>query len=136
MLNDDPGALASGAGGAAMSWQDACHALWGDNWIAPLSEVLAVNRRTVERWRSGEVQIPRHIEADLIRLPRLGSATRAYGDILRRLARGETVDEISAWLADHRRALARYKADAGRFKAIAVLAAPPPLKHQNRPSTG
>lgn len=105
-----------------MSWQDACQSLWGADWIAPLSEVLDVNRRTIERWRSGEVQIPAHIEADLIRLPRLGSATRAYGDILRRLARGETPEDIETWLAEHRRALARYKADVGRFRAIAVLA--------------
>ena len=104
-------------------WQFACKALWGDDWIAPLSEVLAVNRRTVERWRSGEVTIPAHIAADLIKLPRLGSATRAYGDTLRRMARGESLETIEQWIADHRRAVARARADVGRYSAIAVLAA-------------
>ena len=103
-------------------WQYQCEALWGDDWIAPLSEVLAVNRRTVERWRSGEVAIPAHIATDLIKLPRLGSATRAYGEMLRRMARGEAIETIEQWMADQRRALARVRVDLGRYNAIAVLA--------------
>jgi phage terminase Nu1 subunit (DNA packaging protein) len=106
-----------------MQWQYACEALWGPDWIAPLSEVLNVNRRTVERWKSGEIEIPEHIARDLERLPRLGDATRAYGDILRRLAGGETAADIEQWLTAHRRALARYKADLGKYRAITVLAA-------------
>lgn len=109
-------------GGGEMSWQSACEALWGDDWIAPLSEVLAVNRRTVERWKSGEIDIPRHIAADLNRLPRIGSAQRAYGDTLRRMARGETLSEIEQSIADQRRAVSRARADVGRFNAIAILA--------------
>ena len=104
------------------NWQDACEALWGDDWIAPLSEVLAVNRRTVERWKSGEIDMPAHIAAELVKLPRLGSATRAYGETLRRLAGGETMDAIEQWIADHKRAVARVKTDLGRYTAITVLA--------------
>jgi hypothetical protein len=106
-----------------MSWQSACEALWGEDWIAPLSEVLAVNRRTVERWKSGEIAIPSHIASELIKIPRIGSAQRAYGDVLRRLARGETMDDVDQSIADQKRAAARARADIGKFSAIAVLAA-------------
>jgi hypothetical protein len=99
-----------------------CEALWGEDWMAPLAEVLAVNRRTVERWRSGEIIIPARISDELCRLPRIGSAQRAYGDMLRRLARGETMANIEQWIADHKRAITRLKTDLGRYSAIAVLA--------------
>ena len=102
-------------------WQSACEGLWGTDWMAPLAEVLDVNRRTVERWRAGEVAMPRHIADDLCRLPRIGSAQRAYGETLRRLARGETMDDIEQWIADQKRAVSRVKADIGRYSAIAVL---------------
>lgn len=105
-----------------MRWQSSCEALWGDDWIAPLSEVLAVNRRTVERWKSGDVEIPEHIAAELIRIPRIGSAQRAYGDVLRRLARGESMDDVEQSIADQKRAVARVRADIGKFNTIAVLA--------------
>lgn len=105
-----------------IDWQSACEALWGDEWIAPLSEVLSVNRRTVERWRSGEVSIPLHIADDLVRLPRIGEAQRAYGDVLRRMANGEGLDEIEDWVSHYRRATKRAQADIGRYNSIAVLA--------------
>jgi hypothetical protein len=113
-----------------MNWRNAAVALWGDDWIAPLSEVIGVNRRTIERWNSGDGQPPDAIVADLIRLPRIGSAQRAYGDLLRRLARGETIEELETDAAKRKRALARLRTDVGRFNAIAVLAS-----HQ-RGSTG
>lgn len=106
-----------------MNWQSACLGLWGEDWIAPLSEVLEVNRRTVERWKSGEGTIPEHIERDLIRLPHIGTAQRAYGDILRRLARGETMEDVERSIAEQRRAVARVRADLGKYRAIAILAA-------------
>jgi hypothetical protein len=40
----------------------------------------------VERWKSGEIAIHKHIADDLIRLPCL--AQRAYGQCLRELASG------------------------------------------------
>ena len=102
-------------------WQTSCEGLWGPDWMAPLSDVLGVNRRTVERWREGAVAIPAHISSELVRLPRIGSAQRAYGDMLRRLARGETMDTIESDLADQRRAIHRLRADIGRYSAISVL---------------
>lgn len=104
-------------------WQSACEALWGDDWIAPLSDVLGVNRRTVERWKSGDIDPPKSIVSELVRLPRIGSAQRAYGDTLRRLARGETLEQIEQGVADQKRALMRVRADLGQYSAIAVLAA-------------
>ena len=106
-----------------MEWQSVCEALWGDDWIAPLSETLGVNRRTVERWKSGEIQMPRHIADDLLRLPRIGFAQRAYGAALRRLANGATLQDIDDDAAAQVRAARRLRADVGRFSAIAVLAA-------------
>jgi hypothetical protein len=104
-------------------WQSVGCGLWGEDWIAPLSEVLSVNRRTVERWKSGEIAIPKHIADDLIRLPRLGNAQRAYGQCLRELASGLSIEEIEDRARDYRRAATRLRADIGRFNAIAVLAA-------------
>jgi hypothetical protein len=103
-------------------WQLVCKGLWGPDWIAPLAEVLGVNRRTVERWKSGTVEIPGDVVAELARLPRLGSATRAYGEVLRRLARGETVEDLEQDLADRRRALSHYKNERGKFRIITVVA--------------
>ena len=104
-------------------WQERCAALWGDDWIAPLADVLAVNRRTVERWRSGAIEIPSAIADEIVRLPALGGATSAYGAMLRRMALGESVADMEDWIADHRRALLRLKSDIGKFSAINVLVA-------------
>lgn len=105
-----------------MEWKNTCEALWGDDWIAPLSEVLRVNRRTVERWKSGEIEPPQSIVAELVRLPRIGSAQRAYGTMLRRLSRGETLRDIEDSVASEKRAFTRLRADIGRYSAISVLA--------------
>jgi hypothetical protein len=99
--------------------------LWGDDWVAPLAQVLGVNRRTVERWRNGDLQIPAHIVAELVRLPRLGSATRHYGELLLRLAAGDRLDELQRCNRDQMRALRRLEADLGRYAAIPVLASGP-----------
>ena len=37
-----------------LDWEDSAHRLWGDDFIAPMSEVLGINRRTIERWRAGQ----------------------------------------------------------------------------------
>lgn len=101
-------------------WQAGCARLWGEDWIAPLSEVLSVNRRTVERWRSGAVPIPPDIARDLGRLGAIGD--RHYGDILRRLARGESPEDIRADIAAMQRALMRARRDLGRYRTIPMLA--------------
>jgi hypothetical protein len=90
-----------------MDWKQACVRLWGEDWIAPLSEVLKVSRRTVERWKAGTHPVPEKIERELIAL--VGGIAidlsshedpynRAYGDMMRRLASGESPDAILLWL--------------------------------------
>jgi len=105
-------------------WQDACSRLWGDEWIAPLSEVLAVNRRTVERWNAGDPAIRSEIAVELIRLGRRidGDSIRPYGTILRRLANGETIPDIHAEMQGMKRAIRRYEHDISQYRCIAVLA--------------
>lgn len=91
-----------------MDWQDAACALWGDDWIAPLSELLGANRRTVERWRAGEGE-PRASTAEtLVMLARRsGADARAMGTTLRRISNGETaqdlIDEMNATMRSLRR---------------------------------
>jgi hypothetical protein len=75
-------------------WQAACAELWGADWIAPLSEVLRINRRTVERWRSGATAIPEDLADQLWELGRGDEYRRAYGIILRRIAKGEAPETI------------------------------------------
>lgn len=77
------------AAGPSLDWQDVAERLFGPDWIAPLSEVLGINRRTVERWRSGAVAIPERVAADIADLARRGRDNRNYGVMLRRAASGE-----------------------------------------------
>lgn len=75
-----------------MTWIDEAEKLWGADWIAPLSEVLAVNRRSVERWRSEAQPAPEWLGPALQRACILaGSEPRVMGDVMRRLAAGEDV---------------------------------------------
>lgn len=102
-----------------MDWQDAARALWGDDWIAPLSEMLGANRRTVERWRAGEGE-PRVTTAETLQMlaRRSGADARVMGTILRRIATGESpaaiVDEMNAMT----RSLKRAEAMAERLGAM------------------
>lgn len=77
-------------------WQDAAIALWGEDWIAPLSEVLGINRRTVERWKAQE-GAPRQMMQDALAMlaRRSGADARAMGDTLRRMAGGVTPQQIA-----------------------------------------
>lgn len=74
-------------------WQKWPQRLWGDDWIAPMSEVLEINRRTIERWRAGEGAPRSQLQEQLQRMSQCNDP-RAMGAILRRLARGETPDAI------------------------------------------
>ncbi|WP_024350994.1 hypothetical protein [Aurantimonas coralicida] len=71
-------------------WQEVAERLFGSDWIAPLSEVLGVNRRTVERWRSGAVSAPDRVADEITDLARRGRDNRNYGIMLRRAATGES----------------------------------------------
>lgn len=89
-------------------WQEAARNLWGDDWIAPLSELIEVNRRTIERWKSGEGEPRQGIQDALVMLARRsGQDARVMGAVLRRMAAGETADEIMAEINAMRRSLVR-----------------------------
>lgn len=83
-----------------LTWEDVCERLWGQDWIAPLSEVLHVNRRTVERWRSGKVEIPDDVERMIVEASPRPMLTRELGDMLRRVANGATDRDLKKHLDD------------------------------------
>lgn len=104
-----------------VDWRTAAKRMWGDDWIAPLADVLQVSRRTVERWRSGRIPIPEAIARDLASLPDLGQASRSYGSILRRLSTGASVSDIEADIANRRTALLKIISDRGKYQTIGAL---------------
>lgn len=107
-------------------WQHICAELWGDDWIAPLSEILRVNRRTVERWKSGAIDIPSAVIRDLERVyRRVGGYARQYGETLRKIAGGQTVEDLQDSISQQKRALNRFEADLQKLDPVAVLAAGP-----------
>lgn len=102
-------------------WQDHARALWGDEWIAPMSEVLDINRRTIERWRRGDGAPADVIQRSLARIAQRPDP-HLIGDVLRRLARGETCDDIAEDYAARRAALQRVRDMLGKYHSIPVLA--------------
>lgn len=111
------------------TWIRIATLLWGEEWISPLSEVFDVHRRTVERWRNGVMPVAPGIVADLMTIEAANRATRAYGALLRRMARGETLADIAESLADQRRALRQLADDGGRYIGIPALAGAMPDPH-------
>ncbi len=77
----------------AYSWQRWPERLWGEDWIAPMSEVLNINRRTVERWRAGQGAPNTRLIGELQRLAMRPEA-RSIGAVLRRMANGESASDI------------------------------------------
>lgn len=102
-----------------MRWTEVCERLWGSDWIAPLSEVIRVNRRTVERWRSGANPIP---DAVRVMLERISQPDRAYGSLLRRIAGGETPEMVRDAINEERRALMIFENRLRDGDPLAVLA--------------
>lgn len=102
-------------------WRDDCEKLWGADWIAPLSDVLGIARRTVERWKSGAIGAPRpEIQAELRRLAAMPHP-EIVGRIVRRLAAGDTVATIAAEIEADRKALEAVAKALGTFTTIDVL---------------
>jgi hypothetical protein len=83
-----------------MIWTKACKLLWGEDWIAPLAEVLGKSRKTVERWKVGSVQIPPEVEREIQSMAPFAreDVAREYGRLLRRHARGESISDMEDWL--------------------------------------
>lgn len=75
-------------------WQIAAERLFGPDYIIPLSAALRINRRTVERWRSGAVQIPEPVRHSLVSLVERGCASPVYGGVLRIMSAGHSITEI------------------------------------------
>lgn len=48
-----------------MTWQDMCYDLWGKYWHSVLAGMVPCDKRSVERWCSGQRQIPQDIENDI-----------------------------------------------------------------------
>ncbi|MCB8840235.1 hypothetical protein [Aurantimonas sp. VKM B-3413] len=105
-----------------MGWQQVCERLWGSDWIAPVSEVLHVNRRTVERWRSGANPMPPQLQEAIENLGRYSTVSRSYGAVLRRIANGETYEQIVEEMQDTRRALEHWLREKDRGEPLAVMA--------------
>jgi hypothetical protein len=89
-------------------WIESARALWGDDWIAPLSEVIGANRRTVERWRASHGE-PRQGTQDTLAMlaRRSGQDARVMGAVLRRMAAGETAADIVTEINATKRSLIR-----------------------------
>ncbi|GGD38310.1 hypothetical protein [Aureimonas glaciei] len=104
------------------TWQQVCQRLWGPDWVKPVSEVLGVNRKTIERWRDGITPIPDAID-EMFLVQQSTPDDRAYGAILRRIANGETPDEIAAEMKLGFDALNRLQAQLDAEDWIASLAA-------------
>lgn len=95
-----------------MTWQNDAAALWGEGWKAPLSECWGINRRTVERWSAGNGEPPEALALALAQVRRrYASNPRIAGALLRRMAAGETADQIQAELSEMRRALVKMRDD-------------------------
>lgn len=105
-----------------MDWQDSAQRLWGEEFIAPMSEVLMINRRTIERWKAGEGQPSNGIQVEMMRLA-MRAESREIGTVLRRMANGTTLDEIDRDIRNQQVAARRVRTDLGKFNAISVLAA-------------
>lgn len=117
-----------------MSWQSYAQRLWGEDWIAPMSEVLDINRRTIERWNAGQGAPATGIQAELSRLS-MRSYSRALGDVLRRMANGESVDDIRRDYREHMAATTVIQSELGKYNAIAILASRHELESEDEDET-
>jgi len=44
-----------------VSWQEQAREVLGYHWIVTLAHMTDFSKRTVQRWRTGELQIPEHV---------------------------------------------------------------------------
>lgn len=104
-----------------MIWTEQCRKLWGSDWIAPAAEVLGKSRKTIERWKSGQIPIPPEVERQIAELMPVGrnDILRQYGRLLRRQARGESISDMEDWIDEYTDALAVLR----RMKGVDVGAA-------------
>ena len=48
-----------------MNWQEQARKMLGYHWIVTLAHMADVSKRTVQRWNSGDVQIPDEVVEDI-----------------------------------------------------------------------
>ena len=48
-----------------MNWQEQAREVLGYHWIVTLAHMADVSKRTVQRWNSGDMQIPVEIESKI-----------------------------------------------------------------------
>lgn len=105
-------------------WRDICQSLWGDDWMQPASDVIGVNRRTVERWRAGHQTVPPAVIAALLSIPMdVGEPViRAYGRILRQVALNGSLSSIAAYIEVQRHAFGLVSRDLaeGRLATFGI----------------
>lgn len=104
-----------------MNWTKTCKLLWGDDWIAPLAEVLDVHRKTVERWKSGAIKVPPEVEREIQSMAPFAreDVAREYGRLLRRHARGESISDMEDWLDRYSDALILLRKKKGVSTGVA-----------------
>lgn len=110
-------------------WKNAAFLLWGEEWIAPLSEVMGINRRTVERWKAGQGEPREATRQALCGLARrAGSDARVTGGILREMAAGECADAIRGKINAMKRALVKIEAESERIASMRSDGTWPPAR--------
>ncbi len=93
-----------------LGWQEAAVLLWGEDFVAPMSECLGVNRRTVSRWKTGVIDIPPEVAMMLTQSTPRQTMTRDLGDVMRRIAGGASVRDVREQIENQGAALRRYMA--------------------------
>ena len=48
-----------------MNWQEKAQELFGGAWISTLARLVGVNRRTMQRWASGQNETPQNVIDDV-----------------------------------------------------------------------
>ncbi len=92
-----------------MEWDDVAVLLWGEDFVAPLSECLGVNRRTVSRWKTGVIDIPSDIRQAIIECTPHQTMTRELGETMRKIAAGDSPSDVKRGLEAQASALLRFK---------------------------
>jgi len=89
-------------------WIAVCERLWGDDWIQAAADVLGINRRTLERAKRDGHLNPR-LATELLALGADPTRGRQYGSVLRRIAKGESIESIGADLEAMKLALDQFR---------------------------
>ncbi|WP_062117142.1 hypothetical protein [Aureimonas sp. AU40] len=107
-------------------WKESAAALFGPDWIAPLSVVLGCSRRTIERWRDRVSPVPAHVPPMLAAgVPTTsGFSSDLYGrKVLRLVAEGLDLAMLRDSLRAELAAIDEYERRLAAGDALAKIAA-------------